>query len=101
MTVTLANLLAILAMAAATYATRVSGLFIADRIPKSGRARAALDALPAAVLTAVIAPTAVATGPAETIAAGITVLAAFRLPLLATVVVGVVAVVVLRLLLGS
>jgi uncharacterized membrane protein len=62
--------------------------------------RAALDALPAAVLTAVVAPMALATGPAETAAAVITVLAAMRLPLLATVAVGVVAVGVLRMLLG-
>lgn len=100
MSISLANLLAILAMAVATYATRLAGLWIADYIPRTGRARAALDALPAAVLTAVVAPMALATGPAETAAAAITILAAMRLPLLATVAVGVVAVVVLRTLLA-
>ncbi len=100
MTVTLANFLAILAMAVATYATRLGGLWIAEHIPQSGRTRAALDALPAAVLTAVVAPMALATGIAETAAAGVTVLAALRLPLLAAVAVGVGAVVLLRLLLG-
>lgn len=100
MTATAANLMAILAMAIATYATRAAGLWIADHIPASGRTRAALDALPAAVLTAVIAPVALATGPAETAAAAITLIAALRLPLLATVAIGVLAVVALRYVLG-
>lgn len=94
------NLLAIIAMAIATYGTRLCGLWVAEYIPAAGRMRAALDALPAAVLTAVIAPMALATGPAETLAAVITVLAAIRLPLLATVAVGVVTVGALRMLLG-
>jgi uncharacterized membrane protein len=44
----------------------------------------------------VIAPTALTTGWAEALAAAITAVAAFRLPLLATVAVGVVSVVALR-----
>jgi uncharacterized membrane protein len=48
------------------------------------------------VLVAVIAPVVLATGPAETIAAVIAGLSAMRLPLLATIVIGVVAVVLLR-----
>jgi uncharacterized membrane protein len=94
-----ANVTAILAMAAATYATRAVGLVLAERMPKTGRARAALDALPPAVLTAVIAPAALA-GPAEALAAGATILAAMRLPLLGVVAVGVGAVVLLRAVLG-
>lgn len=94
-----ANLAAILAMAVATYATRVAGLWLAGRIPQGGRARAALDALPVAVLVAVIAPGAAA-GPAEILATLITIVAVLRLPLLAAVVVGVGAVVALRALLG-
>jgi uncharacterized membrane protein len=100
MSLALANLAAICAMAVATYGTRLAGLWIAEYIPETGRLRAALDALPAAVLTAVVAPMALATGPAETAAAVITVLAAMRLPLLATVAVGVLAVAVFRVLLG-
>ena len=99
MTIDPATLLAILAMAAATYATRIAGLAIGGRIPQTGRARAALDALPAAVLVAVIAPAAAA-GPAEILAAAVTVLAATRLPLLAVVGIGVAAVVMLRTALG-
>jgi uncharacterized membrane protein len=46
---------------------------------------------------AVIAPTVLATGPAETIAAAITAAAAFlRLPMIAVVAIGVAAVVALR-----
>jgi uncharacterized membrane protein len=87
---------AILAMALVTYASRIAGLFVADRLVLTGRAKAAFDAIPPAVLVAVIAPTALNTGWAETIAAGVTMVAATRLPLLATVAVGVAAVVLLR-----
>ena len=48
------------------------------------------------MLTALIAPTVLTTGPAEAIAGAITILAAFRLPLYGTVAVGVIAIVVLR-----
>lgn len=99
MTVDPQNLLAILAMALATVGTRFAGLILADRLPRTGRIRVALDALPPAVLTAVIAPAAMA-GPAEMIAAAVTVLAAFRLPLLATVAIGVGTVAAMRALLG-
>lgn len=99
MSLGLANMIAILAMGLATYATRAGGLWLAARIPASGRFRAALDALPPAVLTAVIAPAALA-GPAEMLAAAITILAATRLPLLGVVAVGVGSVVLLRMVLG-
>ncbi len=87
---------AIVAMAAVTYATRVAGLLLAGRLTLSGRAKAAFDAIPPAVLVSVIAPSALATGWPETMAAAITVLAAMRLPLLATIAVGVAAIVLLR-----
>jgi uncharacterized membrane protein len=90
--------LAILAMAAVTYVTRIAGLFVADRLVLSGRAKAAFDAIPPAVLVSVIAPTALTTGWAEAIATIITAVVATRLPLLATIIVGVVSVVVLRML---
>jgi uncharacterized membrane protein len=90
------TLLAIVAMTVVTYLTRIAGLFVADRLVLTGRAKAAFDAIPPAVLVSVIAPTALTTGWAEAIAAAITAVAAFRLPLLATIVVGVVSVVVLR-----
>ena len=90
------TLWAILAMAVVTYITRIAGPFVADRLVLTGRAKAAFDAIPPAVLVAVIAPTALTTGWAEAIAAAITAVAAFRLPLLATIAVGVASVVLLR-----
>ena len=91
-----ATVLAILGMAVITYATRVAGLFLAGRLALSGRARTAFEAIPAAVLVALIAPAILTTGPAETIAALVTCVAAMRLPLLATIAIGVVTVVLLR-----
>ncbi|WP_210484947.1 AzlD family protein [Microvirga antarctica] len=90
------TLLAIFAMAVVTYGTRIAGLFVADRLVLSDRAKAAFDAIPPAVLVAVVAPTALTTGWAEAMATAITAFAALRLPLLGTVVVGVVSVVLLR-----
>ncbi|WP_119462232.1 AzlD domain-containing protein [Rhodospirillaceae bacterium SYSU D60014] len=96
MTVDPTTLAAILAMAVVTYLTRIAGIFVAGRLALEGRAKAAFEAIPPAVLVAVIAPTALATGWPETLAALVTAVAATRLPLLATVAVGVVAVVALR-----
>jgi len=87
---------AIIAMALVTYATRIAGIFIGHRLVLTGRAKAAFDAIPPAVLVAVIAPVALATGPAESLAALITGVAATRLPLLATIAIGVASVVALR-----
>jgi uncharacterized membrane protein len=93
-----ATLVAILAMAAITYATRIAGPVIADRLTLRGRARAAFDAIPAAVLVAVIAPMALTAGWRESAATAVTILAATRLPLLATIAVGVATIVLLRTL---
>lgn len=94
-------LLAILGMSLATYASRISGFFLLGGFQPRGRMKAALDALPPAILMAVIAPTILLSGWAETIAAAITTVAAyFRLPLALTIIIGVVSVVVLRLLLS-
>jgi uncharacterized membrane protein len=90
------TLLAILAMAAATILTRVSGIFLVRYLSIGEETREALDAIPPAVLMAVIAPTALATGWAETIACAVTALAALRLPLLLSVAIGVGTVVALR-----
>ena len=98
MTVDPTTLAAILAMAVVTYATRVAGFFVAGRLALRGRAKAAFDAIPPAVLVAVIAPTALTTGWPETAAALATILVATRLPLLATVAVGVMTIVALRAL---
>lgn len=90
----------ILGMGLVTYLTRIAGVVIVRFFTIDGRARAALEAVPAAVLMAVIAPTILATGPAESAAALITLLVAFRLPLWAVVFVGVISAMVLRGLFG-
>jgi Predicted membrane protein len=95
-----ANLAAIIAMALATYATRVSGFWLLRFVRVTPRMQAALDALPVAILTAVIAPALMKGGTADILAAGVTLLAASRLPLLATVILGVSSAVLLRHLIG-
>lgn len=96
MTMDPVNLVAIFGMALVTYLTRIAGLALAGRLALSPRAQAAFDAIPPAVLIAVIAPSALATGWPETAAAALAALAATRLPLLGVVAVGVAAVVLFR-----
>jgi uncharacterized membrane protein len=92
------TLLAIGGMALATFATRAGGLYLMRGVVVKGRLKAALDALPPAILMAVIAPTILTTGIAESTAALITAGAAFlRLPLALIIIIGVVSVVLLRL----
>jgi uncharacterized membrane protein len=86
-----------LGMLAVTYATRIGGYWFVRRFALSGRAKAGLEAVPMAVLTAIIAPTVLATGPAETIAALVTLLLAWRQPVLVAVLGGVASVVLLRM----
>jgi uncharacterized membrane protein len=88
--------LAILGMAIVTYLSRIAGLAVAGRLALEGRAKAAFDAIPPAVLVAVIAPTVLTSGWPEALAGVAAGVAATRLPLLATVAVGVAAVVTLR-----
>jgi uncharacterized membrane protein len=89
-------LLVIVALAAITYGCRIAGAVVAERFPRRGRVRAAFDAIPPAVLTAVIAPVVLATGWRESCAALVTAAAASRLPLLVTIVLGTSTVVLLR-----
>ncbi len=97
----LATFLAIIAMGVATYATRLSGFVLLAGFNPKGRMKAALDALPPAILMSVIAPTVFLKGPAETLAAAITAVAAwFRLPLAVSIIIGVVSVVALRAVLN-
>jgi uncharacterized membrane protein len=96
-TLHLATLAAIIGMALATYATRVAGLLLMRHVNVKGRTKAAFDALPPAILMAVIAPTILATGVAETIAAAITATSAIlKLPMIVTVLIGMGSVVLLR-----
>jgi uncharacterized membrane protein len=101
MSVHLTTLLAIIGMGLATYGSRISGLLLMRGVVVKGRLKAALDAVPPAVLMAVITPTVFMTGRAEVLGGAATAIAALlRLPLLATIIVGVVSVVVFRAVLN-
>ncbi|MCB2217050.1 AzlD family protein [Desulfofustis glycolicus] len=51
------------AAALVTYGLRISGLLLAGRLPKSGRFKTFMDALPGTILLSLIIPAAVAAGP--------------------------------------
>ena len=89
-------LLAILAMAGVTYATRVAGVLLVRRVVLGPRATAVLEAVPGCVLVAVIAPAALTRGWADALAAAVTLVAALRLPLAVVVVIGVASAALLR-----
>jgi uncharacterized membrane protein len=93
-------LAAIAAMAVATALTRFAGFFVPSGFARRGRLKAAFEAMPVAVLVSIIAPTALATGWPETVAALLAMVAAWRLPLIVVVVVGVLAAACLRALAG-
>ncbi|RFB79595.1 AzlD family protein [Methylovirgula sp. 4M-Z18] len=99
MTLDWTTFVAILCMGLVTYLTRVTGGLLAGRLQLSPRLATALDAIPPVVLVAVVAPSMLATGKAETLASAITILAATRLPLLGVVASGVASIVLLRLVL--
>lgn len=92
------SLLTIAGMAAVTLLMRVGGYWLVRYVRIEGRVAAAMEAMPVAVLTALVVPTVLATGPAESLAAAVTVVAAWRLPLILAVFVGTGAVVALRIL---
>ena len=94
------TLLTWLGMMAVTYGARAGGYWLVQRYPLGGRFKAALEAVPMAVLTAIIAPTVLATGPAESLAAFATLVIAWRLPALAAVAGGVMTVVLLRMVMS-
>ncbi len=84
-----AEIMLIVLLGAATYAMRLGGYLVLSRFGGlNPRVEAALDAVPASVIAALVAPVALATGIAETLAAGITVFAALRLPIIPTLLVG-------------
>lgn len=92
-----AAFLTICGMAGVTYLTRVGGYWLVGRVTLSPRVEAGLRALPGAVLVSLVAPTVLATGGAEALAALATVVVAARAKnLLVAMVVGVVAVWALR-----
>ncbi len=66
------TLLTILGMALVTYATRAGGFWLMRWVPLTRRTEALLRHLPGAVLVAVVAPAALASGPAEALAVAAT-----------------------------
>ena len=64
---------AILAMAAATYLMRVGGFWLMGHVPLTARMRKMLEALPGAVVAAIVLPVMVKTGAPAFLAIGATV----------------------------
>lgn len=91
----------IVAGAAATYATRFGGYLVVSRFENiPPRINAALDAVPAAVLTTLVVPALVSLGWAEAITLCVTGLVALRYSLSVTLVAGGAAIILLRALTG-
>ncbi|TJW06105.1 MAG: AzlD family protein [Mesorhizobium sp.] len=95
-----ANLIAIVLMASVTYLTRIGGYVVLRNRTLGRRATAVMEAAPGCVLILVIAPDFVSKNPADLAALAITLLAATRLSMLPTVVIGVASSGVLRWLMG-
>ena len=94
--------LAVSGMAVVTYLTRISGLLLLGGVDVKGRWKAALDAVPVSVMMAVITPSILMTGTAESLSAAIVAVAAyFRAPLVVNILLGMGSVVLLRHLLGG
>lgn len=97
MTDELSAIVLIVSLGLVTYATRIAGHLVLSRFDRlDPRMEAALDAVPAAVMTAIVAPLALTAGLAEALAAGATVIASLRLPIHWALVCGTGLVVALR-----
>jgi branched chain amino acid efflux pump len=71
-------LIAIGAMAAVTYATRIGGLVVMPRIPSSPWLDRWMELVPGTVLAALVAPAVFRQGPPELVAAAVTIVLARR-----------------------
>ena len=95
------TLFIIAAGAIATYLTRVGGYVFITRMKRiPPRVEAALNAVPAAVLTTLVAPAAVTGGLDVTLVLAIAFLVGLRLSVLPMLAIGWVAVMTLRYLIG-
>lgn len=95
-------LIAILGMAAVTFAIRAGGLLLANRLPTTGFVTSWMKHVPGAVLAALVAPAILAGGAAEAIAAAVTALVYLvSRNLFAAMLSGVLAVYLARLALGA
>ena len=68
----------IAAAALATYALRLGGLLLADRLPVTGRFRKFMDALPGTILLSLVAPGVMSSGIVGCAAAVITGVCAYK-----------------------
>ena len=94
--------IAILAGAFLTYLTRIGGHLILSRFERiHPRVEAALNAVPAAVLTTLVAPAALTQGWPETVTLIVAGLASLRLPLLGMFALGWISIVALRWVSGG
>lgn len=87
----------IVAGAVATYLTRIGGYLVVSRFSSlHPRVQAALNAVPAAVLTTLVAPALTTARPAELLTLAIAALAALRLSMMPVFLIGVASIVLLR-----
>ena len=94
------TVMTIVLMAFVTYLTRVAGYLLLRNRTLGPRATAVMEATPGCVLISVIAPHSVSSRPADLLSLAITLLAASRLPVLPTILIGVASAGLLRHLLG-
>ncbi|MFC3153210.1 AzlD family protein [Litoribrevibacter euphylliae] len=90
------TLVTILLMALTTYLTRVLGFALVHNRTLNPKLMAVLENVPGCVLISVIAPSFVSDRPSDLLALMITLIAAMRLSLLPTVIIGVVSTGLLR-----
>ncbi|RUW63543.1 AzlD family protein [Mesorhizobium sp. M7A.F.Ca.US.008.03.1.1] len=96
----MATLLTIVLMASVTYLTRTGGYVVLRNRTLGARATAVMEAAPGCVLISVIAPAFVSKSPADILALAVTLVAAMRLSMLPTVLIGVASAGVLRHFIG-
>ena len=95
--ITTASLLAILGAALVTFAIRAGGLLLADRLPRTGFVALWLKYIPGAVMASLVGPAVINGGPAEWLGtAAATIAYVITRNLLATIVIGVLAVFLMR-----
>lgn len=91
----------IVAAAVATYLTRVGGHLVLSRFDRvHPRVEAALDAVPAAVLTTLVAPSLLSAGPAEWAAIIVAGLVSLRGGLMTSFLAGAAVLILLRQVMG-
>ncbi len=92
------DVIALLLLAAfVTYVTRIGGWLVLSRFERlHPRVEAALEAVPAAVMTTLIAPPALTNGPAEFLAILVTILASYRLNVIGAIAAGMAVLIAAR-----